>query len=241
MKFNLAESLDKKSEIQFGGIFLLLFFLFSFFFKWIRRNFFSETFLTHLKYHHTNNISSTYFFLFTVEYFEASCKISRPRGHHHLRLPKYRAQLRSEVVSGSSHHGHHHHQHLEDIRLSRSQKIESLIKRVVEKESRDRLRKTTSVTSSSQQQRLQVCDGIVRSKLQVFDETKRPISRLPLDHKGFVKAKLAIFDPSKAAAQGQMQHPSSSIGNAKRLAEKRLLALANNSSNSRVTSLQKRV
>lgn len=165
-----------------------------------------------------------------VEYFEASCKISRPRGHHHLRLPKYRAQLRSEVVSSS-------HGHPEDIRLSRSQKIESLIKRVVEKESRDRLRKTTSVTSSSQQQRLQVCDGIVRSKLQVFDETKRP-SRLPLDHKGFVKAKLAIFDPTKAA-QGQMQHPTSSIGNAKRLAEKRLLALANNSSNSRVTSLQK--
>ena len=178
-----------------------------------------------------------YDLFFAVEYFEASCKISRPRGHHHLRvLPKYRAQLRSEVVSSSHGHGGHH---LEDIRLSRSQKIESLIKRVVEKESRDRLRKTTSVTSSSQQQRLQVCDGIVRSKLQVFDETKRPISRLPLDHKGFVKAKLAIFDPSKAAAQGQMQHPSSSIGNAKRLAEKRLLALANNSSNSRVTSLQK--
>ena len=81
-------------------------------------------------------------------------------------------------------------------------------------------------------QRLQVCDGIVRSKLQVFDETKRP-SRLPLDHKGFVKAKLAIFDPK------QPQQPSSSIGNAKRLAEKRLLALANNSSNGRVTSLQK--
>ena len=92
--------------------------------------------------------------------------------------------------------------------------------------------------SFSQQQRLQVCDGIVRSKLQVFDETKRPSRHLPLDHKGFVKAKLAIFDPTKAA-QGQMQHPSSSIGNAKRLAEKRLLALANNSSNSRVTSLQK--
>ena len=163
---------------------------------------------------------------FTVEYFEASCKISRPRGHHHLRLPKYRPQLRSEVKHGSHHNA-------EEIRLSRSQKIESLIKRVVEKESRERLRKTNSIVSSSQQQRLQVCDGIVRSKLQVFDETKRP-SRLPIDHKGFVKAKLAIFDPSKGQSS---QQPS--IGNAKRLAEKRLLALANNSSNSRVTSLQK--
>ena len=169
-----------------------------------------------------NHINIIYIFLnISVEYFEASCKISRPRGKHHLRLPKYRPQLRPEV-NGT-----------DDIRLPRSQKIESLIKRVVEKESRERLRKTTSGSSSNHQQRLQVCDGIVRSKLQVFDETKRP-SRLPLDHKGFVKAKLAIFDPSK----GQQQQPSS-IGNAKRIAEKRLLALANNSSNSRVTSLQK--
>ena len=86
-----------------------------------------------------------------------------------------------------------------------------------------------------QQQRLQICDGIVRSKLQVFDETKRPSSRMPLDHQGFVKAKLAIFDSKPS--------PTVSTGNAKRLAEKRLLALANasskNSNTKNISSLQK--
>ena len=131
-----------------------------------------------------------------------------------------------------------------ELRLPRSQKIESLIKRVVEKESRERLQRRgpqSSLPYSNQQQtqqRLQICDGIVRSKLQVFDETKRP-SRLPKDHKGFVKAKMAIFDGSKTN-NGPV---SSTTGNAKRLAEKRLLALANaaskSSSNSRISSLQK--
>ena len=123
-------------------------------------------------------------------------------------------------------------------------KIESLIKRVVEKESRERLQRRGPQSSlpysnhQQTQQRLQICDGIVRSKLQVFDETKRP-SRLPKDHKGFVKAKMAIFDGSKTN-NGPV---SSTTGNAKRLAEKRLLALANaaskSSSNSRISSLQK--
>lgn len=130
-----------------------------------------------------------------------------------------------------------------ELRLPRSQKIESLIKRVVEKESRERLQRRgpqSSLPYSNQQQtqqRLQICDGIVRSKLQVFDETKRP-SRLPKDHKGFVKAKMAIFDGK--TNNGPV---SSTTGNAKRLAEKRLLALANaaskSSSNSRISSLQK--
>ena len=132
-----------------------------------------------------------------------------------------------------------------ELRLPRSQKIESLIKRVVEKESRERLHRrpqSNSLPYSNQQQtqqRLQICDGIVRSKLQVFDETKRP-SRLPKDHKGFVKAKMAIFDGGKTNTnQGPV---SSTTGNAKKLAEKRLLALANaskSSSNSRISSLQK--
>jgi len=145
-----------------------------------------------------------------VEYFEASCRMSRPRGGH-LRLQKYHRSKQTEANK-------------DDIRLPRSQKIESLIKRVVEKESRERMRKspcTSGQQQQQQQQRLQICDGIVRSKLQVFDETKRP-SRLPLDHKGFVKARLAIFDNTKTSSA-----VSSTTGNAKRLAEKRLLALAN--------------
>ena len=175
-----------------------------------------------------------------VEYFEASCRVSRPRisHHHHIRLQKLHSRgckkdsEAAEVAAAAA-----------ELRLPRSQKIESLIKRVVEKESRERLhrRPQSSLPYSNQQQaqqRLQICDGIVRSKLQVFDETKRP-SRLPKDHKGFVKAKMAIFDGSKTNNCGPV---SSTTGNAKRLAEKRLLALANaskSSSNSRISSLQK--
>ena len=173
-----------------------------------------------------------------VEYFEASCRVSRPR-HHHLRLQKLHHQRKKEAVVASSNNG--------DLRLPRSMKIESLIKRVVEKESRERIRKSSTLAySNQQQQRLQVCDGIVRSKLQVFDETKRP-SRLPMDHKGFVKAKMAIFDGGKKTG-----NVSSTTGNAKKLAEKRLLALANASgkassggngsatgNHSRISSLQK--
>ena len=177
-----------------------------------------------------------------VEYFEASCRVSRPRSHHHhIRLQKlHRAHGHSkkEEMSASS-----EATMAAELRLPRSQKIDSLIKRVVEKESRERLQRRPQSTlpySNQQQplqQRLQICDGIVRSKLQVFDETKRP-SRLPKDHKGFVKAKMAIFDGKTNNASGPV---SSTTGNAKRLAEKRLLALANasKSSNSRISSLQK--
>jgi hypothetical protein len=48
-------------------------------------------------------------------------------------------------------------------------------------------------------QNLQVCDGIVRSKLPLFDQTKRPARpRLPGDQKGFVQSRRAMFDqPAK--------------------------------------------
>ena len=46
MKFNLAESLDEKSEIQFGGIFLLLFFFFLFFLNELEGIFFRDFFDT---------------------------------------------------------------------------------------------------------------------------------------------------------------------------------------------------
>ena len=181
-----------------------------------------------------------------VEYFEASCRVSRPRissHHHHIRLQKIRQITAGSKKSSEEMSAVTAEVAAAELRLPRSQKIESLIKRVVEKESRERLHRRgpqSSLPYSNQQQtqqRLQICDGIVRSKLQVFDETKRP-SRLPKDHKGFVKAKMAIFDGK--TNNGPV---SSTTGNAKRLAEKRLLALANaaskSSSNSRISSLQK--
>ena len=107
---------------------------------------------------------------------------------------------------------------------------------MVEKESRDRLSRNPKIPGGGnavQQQRLQICDGIVRSKLQVFDETKRTNNRiLNPNHQGFVKAKLAIFDSKPNVA-------SATAGNAKKLAEKRLLALANASTKNNISSLQK--
>ena len=106
---------------------------------------------------------------------------------------------------------------------------------MVEKESRDRLSRNPKIPGGNamQQQRLQICDGIVRSKLQVFDETKRTNNRiLNPNHQGFVKAKLAIFDSKPNVA-------SATAGNAKKLAEKRLLALANASTKNNISSLQK--
>ena len=75
--------------------------------------------------------------------------------------------------------------------IARSQKIESLIKKVAENKSRARFNRRSNI----QPQHLQVCDGIVRSKLPIFDKAKRQSrNRLPFDQHGFVKSRLAIFD-----------------------------------------------
>jgi len=105
-----------------------------------------------------------------VEYFEKNCHINR-------KVPS-RGE-RSTVDNRSS------------PEIARSQKIESLIKRVAENKSRARFNRRSNIP----QQHLQVCDGIVRSKLPIFDQTKRQNrNRLPFDQHGFVKAKLAMFD-----------------------------------------------
>ena len=63
----------------------------------------------------------------------------------------------------------------------------------------------------------------MRSKLPIFDHTKRaPRARLPFDQQGLVQSKLAIFDgpPAATAAAAALS------GNAKRMAERRLMSLA---------------
>ena len=145
--------------------------------------------------------------------------------------------------------------------LQRSQKIESLIKRVVEKESRERFHRhsrksqlmpagaaaaaaagsaahhslaTAKLFQQQQQQRLQVCDGIVRSKLPIFDASKRNAiqrSRFEGHKQGHVKARLAFFGQKEDTEK----NPDLTLSS-KRLAEKRLQALANASSSIKKTS-----
>ena len=152
-----------------------------------------------------------------VEYFEKSCHVDGKSQD-------------LDLVFGSS----------KPSTLQRSQKIESLIKRVVEKESRDRFRKAfvtnpgqnnltaAKVFQQQQQQRLQVCDGIVRSKLPLFDASKRNAIQIRSrfgdgQKQGHVKARLAFFN--------QNNHEQKDLNlSSKRLAEKRLQALANASS-----------
>ena len=89
--------------------------------------------------------------------------------------------------------------------IARSQKIENLIKKVAENKTRARLNNrypSSQQSNNNLQVRyylfpkqtlfknnfLQVCDGIVRSKLPIFDKTKRQNrNRMPFDQHGFVK------------------------------------------------------
>lgn len=159
-----------------------------------------------------------------VEYFEASCRmVDHRRGTKSamirsgvapraFRTYAWQAQPDSSGASASI-----------NQELPRSQKIDSLIKRVVEKESRERFRNKSGLVAmasanfaSNTQQRMQVCDGIVRSKLPIFDQTKRTT----LSQKGFVKSKMAIFDnPSSSSSPVT---PSS-----KQVAEMKLAAIVN--------------
>ena len=91
----------------------------------------------------------------------------------------------------------------------------------------------------SSSHRLQVCDGIVRSKLPLFDATKRtPRSgRLPFDQSGlFVKSRMAVFDPAAEAAiknRSNLNRQALSVCyqqqqmSSKQLAEKRLAEIIN--------------
>eukprot|EP00092_Neocalanus_flemingeri_P006358 GFUD01006844.1.p1 GENE.GFUD01006844.1~~GFUD01006844.1.p1 ORF type:complete len:809 (+),score=174.80 GFUD01006844.1:161-2587(+) len=109
-----------------------------------------------------------------VEYFERNCHINT------------RVACKSEGET-------HKIEHRMSPEIVRSQKIESLIKKVAENKSRARFCRRPAPP-----QHLQVCDGIVRSKLPLFDQTKRQVrGRLPADQHGFVKARLAMFDKPK--------------------------------------------
>ena len=150
-----------------------------------------------------------------VQYFEASCHLVDPRRCH--KGAKSRPGPRGSDRSAASVFWQQKDDKEPLSLLPRSQKIDSLIKRVVEKESRDRIRSKIA-NSSSSHQRQQVCDGLVRSKLHLFDHTKRQgRSRcLPLEHEGFVKSKLAIFDSQT------MLPPELKENSSKKQAEKKL-------------------
>ena len=168
-----------------------------------------------------------------VEYFEATC-VGSGRGRESAKKQLLFAARAAAMQQ----------QQTQQPQLPRSQNIDRLIKRVVEKESRERLRKTSmsaaAVAGSSGVTAApsQVCDGIVRSKLPIFDATKRPsllmnhraaMMRRQLergsnheDQRGFVKSKMAIFDgPTTAMTE---------CASTKRMAERRLSELMKKSS-----------
>ncbi len=187
-----------------------------------------------------------------VEYFEATCRVGggdvvypplQRHHHHHLRArggPVIAKDTPGGAAAGGMHRAlwlqrrQEQQQQQPTPQLPRSQKIESLIKRVVEKESRERLAsrfggggmscqtggsRSLSSAAAGHSRPLQVCDGIVRSKLAVFDDSKRPGARGlrggTADGQGLVKSRLAIFDGAPAA-------PAAASLSTKEMAERRL-------------------
>jgi len=116
-----------------------------------------------------------------VEYFERNC-VTKDRNSHSVNNGYTDERTSPEIA--------------------RSQKIESLIKRVAENKNRACRAAAVGISRrhSPQQQppvnnNLQVCDGIVRSKLQIFDQSKRRQPRAArFDQTGFVKSRRALFD-----------------------------------------------
>ena len=130
---------------------------------------------------------------------------------------------RGDPVAGLAHTAQQRNNNT--LGLPRSHNIESLIRRVAEKESKERFRKTYGCGTSasmytSQQQRLQVCDGHVRAKMAIFDPklSRNQRSRFLEQQKpGHVKAKMAIFDPPKMGLPPRSTSATTDIVNASAL------------------------
>ena len=171
-----------------------------------------------------------------VDYFEATCRMeeaSYPLQRHH----RHHHQVPKEASSGRYRalwlQRRQEQQQKVSLQLPRSPKIESLIKRVVEKESRERLASRYSGTPVSTRaphgalggppsSRLQVCDGIVSSKLPLFDQTKQrcPVQRgSGYDQQGLVKSRMAMFDGRQQQAAAAASAMTMST---KKMAERRL-------------------
>lgn len=191
-----------------------------------------------------------------VEYFEATCVMEDASGRRGRESAK--KQLLLAARAAAIQQQQQERQQQQQPLLPRSQNIDRLIKRVVEKESRERLRKTSmsvaaaaAATAGSSSVGLtgataapaQLCDGIVRSKLPIFDATKRPSllmnhravmmrrqrerERGPHeDQKGFVKSKMAIFDGPTATTT---KVAAAECASTKKMAERRLSELMNKS------------
>ncbi len=166
-----------------------------------------------------------------VDYFEATCKIDGAVAGNPAGIAKvpYNRRRRADdaatkfllAATTVSSRG-------EPV-LQRSQKIDRLIKRVVEKESRDRLlMRQKGLTMAAmgggggvKSPSAQVCDGIVRSKLPIFDATRRS-SQDQNKAAGFVKSKLSLFDAAPATATGAA---AADCASTKKMAERRLAQL----------------